>query len=96
MCALMSVTPLCLISVTKATCKLDMAEETFNVKLLHYSSKGENVNYMMDALMQFKPALKKAVVKMEPHYASWVQQNAQGAATELKKLLKAGRSACAL
>ena len=60
MCALMSVTPLGLIPVTKATCKLDMTEEILNVKLLRYSSKGEDVNDMMDALMQFKPTLKKS------------------------------------
>lgn len=59
MCVLMSVTPLGLISVTKAACKLDMTQEILNVKLLHYSNKGEDVNDMMDALMQFKPALKK-------------------------------------
>ena len=58
-------------SVTKATCKLNMTEGILNVKLLHYSSKGEDVNDMMDALIQFKNSSeKKAVVNMEPHYAS--------------------------
>lgn len=70
MCALMSVTPLGLLSVTKATGKLDVTGEILNMKLLHCSSKGKDVNDMMDALMQFKPALKKkAVVNVKPHYA---------------------------
>lgn len=59
MWAVMSVTSLGLIFVTKATCKLGMTEEIVNVKLSLYSSNGEDVNDMMDALMQFKAALKK-------------------------------------
>lgn len=67
----MSVTSSGLIFVRKATCKLDMTEEILNVKLLLYSSKGEDINDMMDALMQFKAAQKKkAVVNMEPLCAS--------------------------
>lgn len=58
MWAVMSVTS-GLIFVRKATRKLDMTEEILNVKLLLYSSKGEDVNDMMDALMQFKAAQKK-------------------------------------
>jgi len=46
MCAMMSVTPLGLISVTKATRKQDMTE-VLSEKLLHYSSKGEDANGML-------------------------------------------------
>lgn len=48
--ALKSVAPLGLISVKKTTCKLDMTEKIFNVKLFHDSIKGEDVSVMMDVL----------------------------------------------
>lgn len=55
--ALMSVAHLGVISVTKATCNL--TGKILNMKLLHCRIKGEDVNVTVDALMLFKPALKK-------------------------------------
>jgi len=47
--AFMSVAPLGVISVTKAMCNL--TEKILNMKLVHCSIKGEDVNVTVDALM---------------------------------------------